>query len=215
MKDPAILFYTADFITGTLTMTDEQRGKYIILLCLQHQKGYLTEKDMLNICKTYDEDIFSKFTVQDGKYYNERMKNEAEKRKKYSESRRNNRMNKDSDDNKENNICESYVNHMENRNRNIIIDINSNNINTEFENFRKLYPGTKRGYETEFNNFKKHKDWKLVVDQLYGKLQQQIEIRSKKKINGDFVPEWKNMQTWINQRCWEEEVMKPKVRLAT
>ena len=116
MKDPAILFYTADFITGTLTMTDEQRGKYIILLCLQHQKGYLTEKDMLNICKTYDEDIFSKFTVQDGKYYNERMKNEAEKRKRYSESRRNNRMNKDSDDNKENNICESYVNHMENIN---------------------------------------------------------------------------------------------------
>lgn len=26
-KDPAVLFYTADFITGTLTMTDEQRGK--------------------------------------------------------------------------------------------------------------------------------------------------------------------------------------------
>ena len=41
-KDPAILFYTGDFITGTLTMTDDQRGKYILLLCLQHQKGRLT-----------------------------------------------------------------------------------------------------------------------------------------------------------------------------
>ena len=59
-KDPAVLFYTSDFISGTLTMTDEQRGRYILLLCLQHQKGYLTEKDMLNICKTYDEDIWVK-----------------------------------------------------------------------------------------------------------------------------------------------------------
>jgi hypothetical protein len=53
-KDPAILFYTSDFLTGTFTMTDEQVGKYIRLLCLQHQKGSLTEKDMLKICKTYD-----------------------------------------------------------------------------------------------------------------------------------------------------------------
>jgi len=32
-------------------MTDEQVGKYIRLLCLQHQKGYLTEKDMISIRK--------------------------------------------------------------------------------------------------------------------------------------------------------------------
>jgi hypothetical protein len=46
-KDPAILFYTSDFLTGTMTFTDEQVGKYIRLLCLQHQKDKLTEKDML------------------------------------------------------------------------------------------------------------------------------------------------------------------------
>ncbi|TRZ80528.1 DUF1376 domain-containing protein [bacterium] len=50
MKDPAVLFYTQDFITGTILMTDEQRGKYIMLLCLQHQNGKLTERDMLKIC---------------------------------------------------------------------------------------------------------------------------------------------------------------------
>ena len=60
-KDPAVLFYTSDFLTGTLTMSDEQVGKYIRLLCLQHQKGKLSKKDMLNICKSYDEDVFSKF----------------------------------------------------------------------------------------------------------------------------------------------------------
>jgi len=28
-KDPAVLLYTQDFLVGTITMTNEQRGKYI------------------------------------------------------------------------------------------------------------------------------------------------------------------------------------------
>ena len=60
-KDPAVLFYTSDFLTGTMTMTNDQVGMYIRLLCLQHQKNFLSEKDMLSICKSYDEDVFSKF----------------------------------------------------------------------------------------------------------------------------------------------------------
>jgi len=129
MKDPAVLFYTADFITGTLTMTDEQRGKYIMLLCLQHQKGKLTEKDMLNICKTYDKDIWEKF-IQDGdEFYNERMRIESDKRRKYSQSRSNNRRNKENDDD---NICETYEKHMVNINE----DINSNTI-PDFSEFKK------------------------------------------------------------------------------
>lgn len=79
-KDPAILFYTSDFLTGTMLMTYEQKGKYITLLCLQHQKGVLTEKDMLNICQSYDEDIFNKFTEIDGKYYNKRLSEEMDRR---------------------------------------------------------------------------------------------------------------------------------------
>ena len=50
-KDPAVLFYTSDFLTGTMTMTNDQVGMYIRLLCLQHQKNFLSEKDMLSICK--------------------------------------------------------------------------------------------------------------------------------------------------------------------
>ena len=61
MKDPAFLFYSSDFLSGTMLMSDEEIGQYIKLLCLQHQKGHLKEKDMLNICKTYNEEIFSKF----------------------------------------------------------------------------------------------------------------------------------------------------------
>jgi hypothetical protein len=109
-KDPAVLFYTSDFITGTLTMTDSQKGKYITLLCLQHQQGYLTKEDMINICKTYDDKIYGKFTQDSlGYFYNERMKFESEKRKKYSESRSKNR-----------NISKTYDKHMENENEDVI-----------------------------------------------------------------------------------------------
>jgi len=122
MNDPAILFYTSDFLTGTLTMSNEQIGKYIKLLCLQHQKfpKYLTEKDMLNICITYDEDIFTKFIKNsDGEFFNQRMENEILRRKNYSESRRINRMSKKK---KVKKICKTYVPHMENEDINEIIN---------------------------------------------------------------------------------------------
>jgi hypothetical protein len=35
-------------------------------------------------------------------------------------------------------------------------------------------------------------------------LNNQIRWRAACKEIGKFVPEWKMLQTWINQRCWEE-----------
>lgn len=131
MKDPAFLFYSSDFLSGTMLMTDEEVGQYIKLLCLQHQKGHLKEKDILNICKSYNEDIFSKFTKdEEGNYYNERLEYESNKRKAYSESRRNNRKKKEENKTHEEdmkNICNSYEEHMENENVNINKNINKNN----------------------------------------------------------------------------------------
>ena len=128
MKDPAFLFYSSDFLSGTMLMTDEEIGQYIKLLCLQHQKGHLKEKDMLNICKTYNEDIFSKFIKdKEDNYYNERLEYEANKRKAYSESRRNNRKKKETHEDDVKNICNSYEKHMENANANENININKNN----------------------------------------------------------------------------------------
>lgn len=129
-KDPAFLFYSSDFLTGTMFMNDTQLGKYIKLLCTQHQKGHLLEKDMLKICKRYDKDIFEKFAKDsDGKYYNIRLQKEIDKRKNYSKSRSENRKNKITFEN----ICFSYVKHMENENENI----NKNNI-LEYINNNKL-----------------------------------------------------------------------------
>lgn len=91
-KDPAVLFYTSDFLSGTMLMSYDQKGKYITLLCLQHQRGRLTEKEMMTICGCYDEDIFEKFERdENGRYFNKRMEEESEKRRKFTESRRSNR----------------------------------------------------------------------------------------------------------------------------
>jgi hypothetical protein len=106
-KDPAVLLYTSDFLSGTYTMTDEQVGRYIRLLCLQHQKGKLTEKDMQSICKGYDSDVYEKFDIIDGYYINKRMYEEAQKRSKFTESRRKNAS------------AKHMPNHMENENENV------------------------------------------------------------------------------------------------
>lgn len=76
-----------------------------------------------------------------------------------------------------------------------------------FSEFQKKYKGTKRGAMTEFENFKKkNKDWKDILPLLLECLEKQIQDRAVRSSSGGFVPEWKNLSTWINQRCWEEEV---------
>ena len=80
--------------------------------------------------------------------------------------------------------------------------------NVIFEKFRQKYLGNKKGNETEFNNFCKHKDWKEVLLLLEPAIDNQILERQKKIDNKQFVPEWKHLQTWINKRCWEEEMSK-------
>lgn len=85
-KDPAVLFYTSDFLSGTYTMNYEQRGKYITLLCLQHQKGFLTKQE-LSFISEGEEEVISKFSEIDGKFYNLKMYNETIRRKEYTENR--------------------------------------------------------------------------------------------------------------------------------
>jgi|694.fasta_scaffold49845_1 hypothetical protein len=121
-KDPAVLLYTQDFLVGTLSMTDEQRGKYIYLLCLQHQKGRLTLVDLKSKLTDEDIEVAERFPLQaDGFYYNQRMYDESIKRKNYTESRRSNRTKKTNDiDVKK--ISQSYVNRMENENEDVNVN---------------------------------------------------------------------------------------------
>lgn len=91
MNDPAFLFYSSDFLSGISDLTMEERGQFITLLCLQHQKGVLNEKTIRLSVGSVSVDVISKFAKNDkGEYYNERLKIETEKRNNFTESRRNN-----------------------------------------------------------------------------------------------------------------------------
>ena len=80
-KDPAVMFYTADFLVGIQGLTMEERGQYITLLCLQHQQGHLSEKTMLLTVGNLSEDVKAKFLKdENGLYYQLRMDEETEKR---------------------------------------------------------------------------------------------------------------------------------------
>lgn len=118
-KDPAILFYTSDFLAGTTLFTDEQVGQYIRLLCHQHQNGHLPELHMKNVCRDLCSPVVAKFKRDsDGNFFNERMEQEITKRVSYCDSRRNNISKRYNKNPQQSSCVPTYVLHMENGNRN-------------------------------------------------------------------------------------------------
>lgn len=206
-KDPAVLFYTSDFLTGTAFFTMEQRGQYITLLCEQHQNGHIPLNHMISVCLSDDSPVINKFAKdEDGLYYNNRMDEEKEKRSSYCKSRSNNKSGRKPK--KKNKSYDNHMNnhmslHMENENENE----NINTIKNEFDNARKIFPGTKRGLDTEWDNFKKkNKRPSEIVPLLKPAIESEIEHKKKLDAAKQFRPSWKNFATWINQRCWEQEL---------
>ena len=94
-KDPAFLFYTNDFQSGAQFFTNEQVGKFLRLLMAQHQHGHLSEKQLMLISQSYDDEVMQKF-VQDeqGLFYNKRLETEIGRRKKFTDSRSKNKLGK-------------------------------------------------------------------------------------------------------------------------
>lgn len=93
-KDPAFLFYPGDWLGGTIGMTHKQKGCYIDLLILQFNHGPFTEKMAINVlreCADEWEELKIKFRLIDGKYINDRLEFEKNKRIAYTESRRSSR----------------------------------------------------------------------------------------------------------------------------
>lgn len=128
-KDPALLFYTSDFLTGTTTFSNEEVGMYIRLLCLQHQQEFLYEEDMIFICKSYNKKVYGKFEKDGDKFFNKRLKEEADRRKNYSDSRSKNRSGKGK---KEKKTSKSYVKHMETETITEIINYLNEKAKTKF-----------------------------------------------------------------------------------
>lgn len=202
-KDPALLFYTSDFLSGTMTMTNDHVGMYIRLLCLQHQKGHLTEKDMYYICTTYVEDVFCKFKRDDaGLYYNERLEIEANRRRNYSNSRRNNVLQRYKPVSSACGKLSTYVEHMETETETITEDVNTKR-SDHFESVWSSYPkrvGKKSAERHYLASVKTDTD------------RQDLEVALKNYLASERVSKGfiQNGSTWFNQwRDWidfKEEV---------
>lgn len=92
-KDPAFLFYSADFLVGVEFMEWEDIGKYIVLICTQHQHGHLSLAQIERKVGKPSKDLLSKFIQDDeGNYYNERIEKEINKRKAHAQKQRENVM---------------------------------------------------------------------------------------------------------------------------
>ena len=196
MKDPAVLFYTQDFLTGTMLMNDEQKGKYITLLCLQHQNGGLTEKAMLKICGEFDEEIWGKFIKDaDGCFYNKRMLLESKKRNKFCESRR---KNLHKDEHMEQHMDKLMEN--ENENEDLIEIIKE--INVPFENFWNLY-------DKKEDREKCERKWGALTNKerelCMERLPAYIESTPDKKFR-------RHPATYLNNKSWENEIINSEIK---
>jgi len=164
-KDPAFLFYPNDWLGGTMGMTFEEKGAYMELLMLQFNRGHMT-KDMIgrtvgqlwvNIKDKFKED-------SDGCFYNERLEVEKEKRKAFSESRRNNRKGVNQYTKNKQPKSGHMTSHMENVNENEdedVIDVNKEDL---FEKFWTLYSKgvTRIPSQREWSNIDKDEYIKIL-----------------------------------------------------
>jgi hypothetical protein len=161
-KDPAFMLYSQDFLVGVSDLTMEERGQYITMLCLQHQKGHLTKKNIQIAVGNVSEDVMEKFSVDEyGMYYNETLENVIKKRELYSQSRSENgkkggRPKKEAHENQEKTIClpyaKAYENHTENENviviKNVFEHWNYNNIIKHRELTEKISKSIEKALKT-------------------------------------------------------------------
>ena len=133
-KDPAFLFYPNDWLGGTMGMTFEQKGAYMDILMLQFNRGHMTEHMIGQTVGQLWDGIKDKFKKDaDGKWFNERLELEKNKRKSFVTSRVNNKTGKNQYSKNDGHM----TSHMENEDDNVLIVKNKQNGKSKFSgNFK-------------------------------------------------------------------------------
>jgi uncharacterized protein YdaU (DUF1376 family) len=212
-KDPAFLFYSSDFLVGTYTMTDTQVGKYVRLLCLQHQHGHLDEATMFSVCQL-EKSVMDKFTTdENGCYYNKRLDEEVNRRNDYSASRARNRQNRNivpTQAKDMNNICSTHDEHMETETETItntpISTSKTAGKNADIEGFNSFwesYPN-KKAKPVALKAWKKLNPDIELTTTIMSALEKQKGTEQWKKDGGQYIP---HPATWLNQRRWEDKIV--------
>ncbi len=197
MNDPAVLFYTSDFLTGVIDMTMEERGQYITLLCYQHQKGHISiETIRLLVGYSVSDKVMQHFKIdKDGNYYNSRMDIEKEKRAVFTESRRINGLKGGRPKKEKNkplgkptkNLVDNHMgNHMGNENDNENININKNYFNNDEVNelFKEFLDLRKKIKAVNSDR---------AINNLINKLNKYDDDTKKQMINNSITNSWKDV----------------------
>lgn len=203
-KDPAFLFYPNDYIGGTMGMTFEEKGAYMELLMMQFNRGHMTKHMIGQTVGQLWDKIQDKF-IQDeqGLYYNKRLEEEKIKRKKYTESRRNNKEGINQYTKKKDKKGGHMTGHMENEDENVNKDIKEG-----FEKFWDTFHTiTKRKKEDKEPAFKY---WK------------KLNIKEREKANNNIKPYFeclndkkycKKARTYLSDKNFNDEFdIKPKIK---
>lgn len=169
-KDPAFLFYPGDYVSGTMGMTFEEKGAYMDLLMLQFNRGHMNMHMIQHTVGHLWEQVKCKF-IQDeeGLWYNVRLDIEKDKRKTFTESRRNNikPKNKPKDEPSYETHMNSHMDsHMENVNENINKDIINNKSKCNLEEALEYFSiriGLEAGQieSSKFVNYYESNGWKV------------------------------------------------------
>jgi uncharacterized protein YdaU (DUF1376 family) len=176
-KDPAFLFYPGDWLGGTIGMTLEEKGAYMELLMMQFTRGHMTSHMIGQTVGHLWDKVKDKFVQDDdGLWYNVRLDIEKDKRKKFTESRRNNVSGKNQHDKPKVIYNGHMTSHMENRNENVF----SNN-KEAFDEISKNY----KEAESHLNILHNH-GWQTATENdckalLYHFLESQVDIERQPK----------------------------------
>ena len=217
-KDPAFLFYSSDFLMGVSDLTMEERGQYITLMCLQHQKGHLTDRTV-GLALGYgwvstNSEVLKKFTKDEkGSYFNKRLESEIEKRGKHLERQRENgskggRPKTQTQTQTEPNTkprCEPKQKPLEDENDNENENVIREEIGSQegkFLKFWEAYPNkvAQSQAEREFSTLN-------PSDQLFAIILESLEKWKKSsqwtKEDGEYIP---YPEKWLREGMWESEI---------
>jgi len=206
-KDPAFLFYPGDYLRDTQTLSEKAQVAYDRIMCEHMRYICISQAQLKFFTKRLNEDELEELMfvlVQvDGGYQIEWVADSINKRKAYSESRRNNRVGKKQK--KRTNTSTSYDNHMEIENEFENVNKDEDVIENEFEILQ--YPS----FEDFWNLYDKKVD-RTKAESKWNKLTQK-----EKEEAVDYIPAYKlaqpdkkfrrNPETFINNKTWQNEII--------
>jgi len=155
-KDPAFLFYPGDYLRDTQTLSEKAQVAYDRIMCEHMRYICISQAQLKFFTKRLNEDELEELMfvlVQvDGGYQIEWVADSINKRKAYSESRRNNRTGKKKKNST--NTSTSYDNHMEIENE--IENVNKDKDVVE-EKAQIVFPFDSENFKAQWNIWKDYK----------------------------------------------------------